>query len=157
MGKAMKMPFKAIIVLMLLTVLVAGPAGCARGVTYDIGAVEAEILAQINSIRLEHGLVPLSWGSELGSYARYHAQEMLGTEDAWHDTRYLSMRSWEEIAYYSGPGRRMESESAVAADAVQAWMDSPGHRAVILEDGITEAGAGFAHDGSEFACSFEVR
>jgi len=155
--KVMKIPCKVIIVVMLLATLAAGSVGCGEETTYDVGDVETEIFAQINSIRLQHGLVQLSWGSELGSYARYHAQEMLGTDDAWHDTRYLGMRNWGEIAYYSGPGRRMASENAVAADAVQAWMDSPGHRAVILEDGITEAGAGFAHAGSEFACSFEVR
>jgi uncharacterized protein YkwD len=152
-----RFPYKAIIVVMLLSTLAAGFVGCGKEITYDVGDVETEIFAQINSIRLQHGLVQLSWGSELGSYARYHAQEMLETEKAWHDTRYLSMRNLGEIAYYSALGRRMASESAVAADAVQAWMDSPGHRAVILKDGITEAGAGFAHSGSEFACSFEVR
>ena len=150
---------KRLRLVLLLATLAAGLVfgGCGEEVRYDTGIVETEILVQINGIRLQHGLVPLRWSSELAGYARYHAQEMLETEEAWHDTRYLGVRNWGEIARYSPPGRRMASESAVASDAVQAWMDSPGHKAVILKDDITEGGAGFAYAGTEFACSFEVR
>ncbi len=152
-------PCKAMLIVLFLATLAAGlvSVGCGGEARYDIGNVEAEIFAQINSIRLEHGLVPLRWSCELASYARYHAQEMLETEEAWHDSRYLGTRHWGEIACYSPSGRRMAGESAIAADAAQAWMDSPGHRAVILRDDITDAGAGFAYAGTEFACSFEVR
>lgn len=156
-------PRKAIIVVLLLAALASGLAYAYAthimptvNIRYDNGIVEMEIFSQINGIRLQHGLAPLRWSSELASYARYHAQEMLETDDAWHDTPYLNMRNWGEIAFYSA-GRRVATESAIAADAVQGWMDSPAHRAIILRDAITDAGAGFAYAGTELACSFEVR
>ncbi|WP_199424945.1 CAP domain-containing protein [Actinotalea solisilvae] len=40
-----------------------------------------------------------------------------------------------------------------AQDVVDAWMESPGHRANILDPDLTQVGVGCAEDGDDLVCS----
>ena len=116
-----------------------------------ISAYEAEVIRLVNEIRRQNGLGELTASAELSHVARLKSQDM-------HDKGYFDhtsptygsafdmLRSFgisyrtagENIAYgYSAP-------QAV----VDAWMNSSGHRANILNASYTQIGVGHVQDGN---------
>ena len=116
-----------------------------------ISAYEAEVIRLVNEIRRQNGLGELTASAELSHVARLKSQDM-------HDKGYFDhtsptygsafdmLRSFgisyrtagENIAYgYSSP-------QAV----VDAWMNSSGHRANILNASYTQIGVGHVQDGN---------
>ncbi|HZH26824.1 MAG TPA: CAP domain-containing protein [Azospirillaceae bacterium] len=122
--------------------------------------VERDILRLTNEERRRHGLSDLAWDDMLADTARAHARDMLrrryfahGTPEGLspHDritgaNRSLVLASTAENLYGAeGPWR--EAVSDLAVEAVQGWMDSPGHRANILKPDLSHLGVGMALDG----------
>ena len=120
---------------------------------------EAETLRQINMQRAANGgLAPLTMKDSLVQIARFHSFDMAAHNLTSHNgsagetpwTRY----SWlcdtfgmegEIIAWgFGGDVGRV----------VDAWMNSPGHRAIILTPGYTMAGAGYADQSSSYWTSY---
>ena len=116
-----------------------------------ISAYEAEVIRLVNEIRRQNGLGELTASAELSHVARLKSQDM-------HDKGYFDhtsptygsafdmLRSFgisyrtagENIAYgYSAP-------QAV----VDAWMNSSGHRANILNASYMQIGVGHVQDGN---------
>lgn len=81
-------------------------------------AIEANIVSYTNQERAQYGLPPLKVDKELMETAREHAEWMTRTENMVHTSQPVA----ENIAM----GQPHSS------DAVQAWMNSSGHRANIL-------------------------
>jgi len=117
-------------------------------------AFELEVVRLVNVERVAQGLNPVELCHTLMLAARFYAQTManlnttLGhregpyggsfeTADAFGD-RMVGLRAANGIAGRWTP-----------ADAVQGWMDSPGHRANILNPNITRMGTGF-HLGGQW-------
>lgn len=126
--------------------------GCQNQIAYQPSAdanIEAETLRQINAQRAAHGgLAPVAMNKSLVQSARFHSIDMsinhLTThngssgEDPW--TRFGWMcdqfgMKGEIIGWGSGVD---------VAGIVNAWMNSAGHRAIILTSGYTQAGVGYA-------------
>jgi len=142
-----------------LAALAAGlrplPAAARRGGdATELSVVEAGVLAQINFIRVEHGLVALRLSADLGGAADEHSQEMAADGYFQHDSFDGSV-FWKRIAaFYSAAGYRYwsvgenllwASPSVGSVRALQMWMGSPEHRANILDPRWREIGISAVH------------
>lgn len=115
-----------------------------------VTAFESEVIRLVNEIRVKHGLKPLTANWELSRVARYKSQDMVDNRYFSHTSPtygspYQMMRNFgisfrtagENIAY----GQR--TPQAV----VNAWMNSSGHRANILNSSYTQIGVGYVATG----------
>jgi uncharacterized protein YkwD len=113
--------------------------------------LETQVVARVNAVRQSKGLSRLAVRARLTNGARDHATNM-----AQHG--YFS-HSWSNGAsfsrwmsrYWPGPGYRFwssgenllwSSPAPTAAEVVKAWMDSPGHRANLLNRSWRAIGVG---------------
>ena len=115
-----------------------------------VTSFESEVIRLVNDIRASNGLKPLTANWELSRVARYKSQDMVNNRYFSHTgptygSPYQMMRNFgisfrtagENIAYgYSTP-------QAV----VNAWMNSSGHRANILNSSYTQIGVGYVAKG----------
>jgi uncharacterized protein YkwD len=100
------------------------PAKVIDGV--KLAAIEANIISYTNEERVRNGLPPFKVDKELMATAREHAAWMTANQSMVHTSRPVA----ENIAM----GQPHSS------DAVQCWMNSPGHRANILNPGHRHIG-----------------
>jgi uncharacterized protein YkwD len=114
-------------------------------------AVEAAVLCRVNAERAAARLAPVQRAGALEASAQRHATDMVARRFFAHvspsggtvDKRarragYLTAPCWvlgEDLGWAPPP-------VASAAAVVGAWMESPGHRAVILDPEFREAGIG---------------
>lgn len=113
-------------------------------------AYEEEVIRLVNEIREKNGLKPLTKNWELCRVARYKSQDMV-------ENRYFSHTS----PTYGSPFRMMKDFGIVYRTAgeniafgqrtpqevMNAWMNSDGHRANILNPSFTQIGVGYAANG----------
>jgi uncharacterized protein YkwD len=158
----LSLSFRCTFVLILLAPL-ALPAwnasaytGCG-GITVDPqnAAFEAQVVALANARRADAGLPPLKRIDGLDRAARYHAADMVQDDYFNHDSYDRQggqlvqvCNTWDRIIpYYSSYSRGMAENIALgygSPDAVvQGWMDSPGHRANLLNPSYWEIGVGY--------------
>ena len=106
---------------------------------------ECRDLTNINNTRVAAGLKPVAGlQNDLTTYARTHARDMAAQRRLWHDMtafRAAAPQGWtrlaENVAYNSG-----------GIDAIHtAYLDSPGHRANILNPAHTHVGIGVTKAG----------
>ena len=115
-----------------------------------VSAYESEVIRLVNVQRTQYGLKPLTANWELSRVARYKSQDMVDHHYFSHTsptygTPFQMIRSFglsfrtagENIAY----GQR--TPQAV----VNAWMNSSGHRANILNASYTQIGVGYMAKG----------
>ena len=113
-------------------------------------AFESEVIRLVNEQRTQNGLKPLTANWELSRVARYKSQDMVDNRYFSHTsptygTPFQMMKAFglrfrtagENIAY----GQR--TPQAV----VNAWMNSSGHRANILNASYTQIGVGYVSSG----------
>ena len=118
---------------------------CASSVRAQDGesADAAAVLAEVNRIRAAHGLAAVAADPALMEAAADYASELKGRPDLDHIGRDGSTPPLRaEKAGYAG-GNVAETLAAgydAAADAVEAWMESPSHRDVILKADAAYAG-----------------
>jgi uncharacterized protein YkwD len=133
--------------------------GCAgswlRPTAANAAQVRAATLCLINAQRARHGRQPLSANAMLERAAELHSLDMARRKYFEHqspdgeqpDARivhqgYPPILVGENLAW----GETAKSTPAVI---VSMWMESPGHRANILEPGYREIGIGMAYDAPE--------
>ncbi len=116
----------------------------------SVASFEQEVIRLVNEIREENGLRTLTYDWELSRVARYKSQDM-------KDNRYFShtspvygspfqmMKSFG-IKYRSA-GENIAKGYATPEAVVDGWMNSPGHRANILNSSFTHIGVGYVADG----------
>jgi uncharacterized protein YkwD len=144
----------AAIGLVLATVLVAAPtAAPAQSAKVERRAsLEAAVVRALNHVRVSAGLKPLRSSPSLRSAARGHSEAMLELGFFSHESADGTAFSERIRRHYTNRGWRMWSvgEALLASggktvrpDAiVEAWLDSPPHRAIILSPTWREAGIG---------------
>ena len=118
---------------------------------------EKEVIRLVNEIRTQYGLKTLSEDWELSRVARYKSQDM-------HDRNYFShtsptygspfqmMKSFG-ISYRSA-GENIAKGQRTPQAVVDAWMNSSGHRANILNSSYTKIGVGYVSDGNYWTQMF---
>jgi hypothetical protein len=124
---------RRLVVLVLASVLVLGLAACTpdQGEAYDL----------INATRRAHGLGELQWNGQLGDKAQAWAEHMARQGRISHSNLADGAPSgWRALGENVGVGG---SIGAVHT----AYMNSPGHRANIVNPRWTHVGTGVARSG----------
>jgi uncharacterized protein YkwD len=134
--------------------------------TFDARRVEKEILRRANEFRIQAGRTPLSHNPALSEAARSHSEEMARTGKLSHNSNDPKRETMKERVALQGLGFRALAENIalepcairywsngrvdlytwaeVAANAVEHWSRSPGHRANLLRREVRELGVGAA-------------
>jgi uncharacterized protein YkwD len=130
------------------TATAAPTAPRAAGVT-RVAALETDVLAQLNAIRVEHGLVPLKLSKTLGNAANQHSVQMGAVGYFKHESADGSA-FWKRVEkFYPSKGSRYwavgenllwSSPDVDGPGALKLWMESPEHRANILTPKWREIG-----------------
>lgn len=113
-------------------------------------AFENEVIRLVNDQRSKNGLKPLTANWELSRVARYKSQDMV-------DNRYFSHTSptygtpFQMIRVfgltYRTAGENIAYGQRTPQTVVNAWMNSSGHRANILNASYTQIGVGYVSNG----------
>lgn len=111
---------------------------------------EHQVLALVNQERAAYGLSALEFSDTLADGARLKSKDL-------HDNRYFDHNSptygtpFEMMRSlgitYSYAGENIAMGYATPEAVVRAWMNSPGHRANILNANYTALGVGYVKDG----------
>jgi len=123
----------------------------------SVRAYEQEVIRLVNVERTKAGLKALTEDWELSRVARYKSQDM-------HDLRYFShtsptygspfdMMKAFGIRYRTA-GENIAMGYRTPAAVVQGWMNSPGHRANILNASYTKIGVGYVASGNYWTQHF---
>jgi len=122
-----------------------------------VSAFENEVIRLVNEIRTERGLKPLTANWELSRVARYKSQDMV-------DNRYFSHTSptygtpFQMIRAFGlsfrTAGENIAYGQRTPQAVVNAWMNSSGHRANILNASYTQIGVGYVANGNYWTQMF---
>lgn len=118
---------------------------------------EKEVVRLVNEIRVQNGLKELTYNWELSRVARYKSQDM-------KDNRYFSHTSpvygtpfqmMKDFGItYRSAGENIARGQRSPQAVVNAWMNSSGHRANILNTSFTQIGVGYVADGNYWTQMF---
>ncbi|BAZ14034.1 SCP-like extracellular [Calothrix sp. NIES-4071] len=110
------------------------------------GAFEQQVLELTNQERVKSGLAPLKANAEL-NYAADEYAELMSQNRYFSHTGPDGSKPWDRAASVGFEAQTMGENIAAGQktpqDVVQAWMNSPGHRANILNPSFTQLGVGF--------------
>jgi len=116
---------------------------------------EIEILNQINNIRVSNGLGPLSANAHLSDIATSRSMDMLSRDYFSHytpeGTNIFNILQANGVLYRNAGENLAHSRPADIGSAsafMNAWMNSPGHRANILRGAYGQIGIGEVSNGS---------
>lgn len=111
-----------------------------------LASLEAEVVALCNAERKKAGLKPLTINWEVARVARYKSDDMRNLKYFSHDSPVygspFEMLKSFNISYKTA-GENIAKGQKTAKAVVDAWMNSAGHRANILNASFTETGVGF--------------
>jgi uncharacterized protein YkwD len=134
---------------------VASPAGAtANRPTSSLSALEQGVLAQINSLRQQHGLGPLRVSSRLSAAARQHSSEMAARGYFSHDSANGSSFDRRIARFYPIAGNHYwsvgenllwSSPDVDPGGALNMWWNSPEHRKNMLSSRWREIGLSAVH------------
>ena len=113
-----------------------------------VAAMEAEIVRLVNVERGRAGVAPLVENSSLGSGSRAWSAHLTTASSFQHDPN-LEWHVGENIAqnYWLG-GYTTATAREHAAEMMNQWMNSSGHRANILRESYHQIGVGVALTGN---------
>ncbi len=146
----------------------SGGLACMGSAVLDAPDIELYIHQYTNEQRVLGGLEPLRHVTAIDGIARAHSEDMAARNYFSHDTlegldptargeragygctknygTYYTHGLGENIFQYNGIPR-CDNASTVARYTVSEWMQSPGHRANIMDQSYDELGVGVAFDG----------
>lgn len=117
----------------------------------DVKKVENEVIRLVNIQRSNRGIAPLTANWQLSRVARYKAEDM---RDKNYFNHYsptygspFDMMKKFGLSFYQA-GENIAKGQRTPQEVVNAWMNSTGHRANILNPNFKEIGVGYAKDGS---------
>lgn len=105
-----------------------------------------QVLELTNAERAKAGLNPLRLDNQLSQAAQGHSDSM-GEDDFFSHTGADGSNAFDRIKdtgyKYSTAGENIAAGQRTAQQVVEGWMNSPGHRANILNANYTEIGIGY--------------
>lgn len=118
---------------------------------------EKEVVSLVNEVRLQNGLNPLAENWELSRVARFKSQDMKDNNYFSHTspvygTPFQMIKNFG-ISYRSAAENIARGQSTPKA-VVNSWMNSPGHRANILNPSYTQIGVGYVSNGKYWTQMF---
>lgn len=123
----------------------------------SVSAYEKKVVELTNAERAKQGLAPLTLDTELSKVARIKSQDMKDKNYFDHNSPtygspFDMMKSFG-ISYKSA-GENIAMGQTTPEQVVQAWMDSPGHRANIMNSSFTHIGVGYVASGNYWTQQF---
>jgi uncharacterized protein YkwD len=122
--------------------------------------LELDLLSKTNAARAENGLPPLQADETLALAARHHALEMVTLNYFSHQSPTSENATPPQRVARAGSPFISVGENiakmppmqlvSLAGETVDGWMNSPGHRANILQTSYTHVGYGTAQDSQGF-------
>ncbi|KMY54531.1 hypothetical protein AC623_11900 [Bacillus sp. FJAT-27231] len=119
--------------------------------TAGLSAFEQQVVDLTNQERQKAGLQPLKADTQLSSVARKKSEDMLAKNYFSHTSPTygspFDMMKQFGITYRTA-GENIAKGQRTPAEVVKAWMESPGHRANILNKDYTHIGVGYVENGN---------
>jgi uncharacterized protein YkwD len=137
----------------ILRVTVTPSSGCA---VQENSAFEAQVLTLVNAERAKEGISPLTRNAQLDAATQRHSDDMACNNFMDH-TGSDGSSPWDRMNQ-AGYSWSMAAENVAAgystpASVVAGWMNSPGHKANILNAGLEEIGIAYAYKSSaDYGC-----
>jgi uncharacterized protein YkwD len=141
---------------------VLGSLSAASPGVADAGDLSGALLNEINAVRAANGCGPVSPSPQLTAAAARQAADMLTSGVVGHvgsdgssvaqrvtDAGYTSYANLGEVVFW-GTG-----SAGTPATAVNWWMNSPGHRAIITNCSLTEAGFAAVSNGYKMTAAVD--
>lgn len=123
----------------------------------SVSNYESQVVSLVNKIRAEHGLNKLEHNWQLSRVARYKSKDMADRNYFSHTSPtygspFQMMRQFG-ITYRTAGENIAQGYSSPQA-VVNAWMNSAGHRANILNTSYSQIGVGYVSDGNHWTQMF---
>ena len=147
------LPRWALAVALWVVLCVASSAGGAIAETRATARplLERSVMAKVNGVRRQHGLLPLRFSAGLAGAARHHSREMAEAGYFRHNAadgeafsrriaRFYPIGNYQY--WYVGENMLWSSGELDATAALELWLGSPGHRAIMLSARWREVGVG---------------
>jgi uncharacterized protein YkwD len=129
----------------------------------DVSTIEQDLFKLVNKERQKHDLAPVIFSPPLSVLARKHSQDMAGREDISHFStsgEAYSERLVEEGFFFKKNGENVAFSQTFMPEFIhKGFMDSPGHRANILDPDFNEVGIGvvFKEDNGYYVTQDFIR
>ena len=142
----------------VLALVAAGLAGLLAGCDGDATSsatpespaqVAADLESLTNAARADQGLAPYEHSDCAASAAVDRATALVGKDELTH----AAMTDVLLGCRVSIAGENLSRSAKPAADVVDAWLHSSGHRSNILDQQYTAMGVGCVPDGDQVLCS----
>jgi len=119
--------------------------------TPEITAIEKEVARLVNVERAKAGLPALSYNWQLARTARIKSEDMRNNNYFSHTSPtygspFDMMRNFG--IRFTAAGENIAMGQRTAAEVMNGWMNSPGHRSNILNSSFTQIGVGYAKNSS---------
>ncbi len=116
----------------------------------SVMAFENEVIRLVNEIRVKNGLSALNTNWELSRIARYKSQDMVSNRYFSHTSPtygspFQMIKSFGLT--YQSAGENIAYGQTTPQAVVNAWMNSSGHRANILNSSYKQIGVGYVANG----------
>lgn len=116
-----------------------------------ISSIEKQVIDLVNNIRAKYGLPKLTENWELSRCARYKSQDMYNKGYFSHTSPTYGSPFDMMTAFgikYRTAGENIAKGYTTAQAVVNGWMNSPGHRANVLNASFTQIGVGYVSSGN---------
>ena len=125
--------------------------------TYTLNAYEKEVIRLINEIHVKYGLNTLSTNTKLSQVARLKSQDMqtkgyFSHTSPTYGSPFEMMKKFGVTYRYAG--ENIAYGQRTPQQVVDAWMNSSGHRANILNANFTQIGMGYVATGNYWTQMF---
>ena len=125
--------------------------------TSAMGALEQDVLSNVNLLRRQHGLGTLRLSAKLAAAARLHSTEMAQRGYFSHDSANGTSFDKRIARFYSLGGKHYwsvgenllwSSPDVSASSALDMWLNSPEHKKILLTARWREIGLSAVHMSS---------
>lgn len=126
-------------------------------VNSSVSAFEQEVVKLTNAERTKAGLAPFKMDDQLMAAAREKSQDMQSKKYFSHTSPTFGSPFDRMKALgitYKSAGENIAQGQRTPQEVVKAWMDSPGHRANILNAQFTHIGVGYVANGNYWTQQF---
>ena len=116
----------------------------------DPSRYAAQLVDETNDARAEHDLPALAVSDCAAAAGGERAAALIGGEELEHAPMGSVIA---QCTPYTVAAENLVRAAATPDDVVEAWLESPGHRANLLDRDLEQVGIGCLLDGDEMLCS----